>query len=60
MVANYIQGKSKLKVEECFPTCDCEGVKKRLDFIPFETEIYAKNHLVVWCERCFNISYGDI
>jgi len=60
MIVNFMLGRPKLKIEECFPTCDCVGVKKRLDFMP-HNKIYENQSLVggtqslvFWCEDCFS------
>ncbi len=60
MISNYILGNPKLKLEDCFPTCDCVGVEKSLSCIPFDADVYNKMYLVVWCEYCLDQNAGDI
>ena len=60
MISNYILGNHKLKLEDCFPTCDCVGVTKSLDAIPFDVDVCNKEHLVVWCKDCLDQNAADI
>ncbi len=60
MISNYILGKPKLKLEDCFITCNCVGVEKTLTCIPFDNEIHRKEYLRVWCGDCLDRSAGDI
>ena len=60
MVSNYILGKARLKPEDCFPTCKCEGVEKTLTVKPFDNEIYDKKILVFWCKDCVAANAEEI
>jgi len=60
MIANYILGKPKLKLEECFSTCECKDVPKSLSAILYDAEISQKTQLVIWCEQCLDESSWDI